>query len=181
MQPVLYGGSAESFDLNDYVNQCMSDKAEDDSITGVRVANKRYICPSSVDTVCMGNLSQQINNCDAGKGASVNDDALASSKLPAHVCSYAAHGHLVDFSEKNTEKLSSPGLFEDDLVQSPLFDLCRGRDKEPIELTMGAVDTGVIPTQKSRNFWSMILVGTVHWLLVPPGGDTATTFSISCF
>lgn len=152
----------------------MSDKGEDDSVTGASGASKKYICSSTVDSVCIGNLSQHVNNCDTGKSDS-------NGTLPAQVCSYAAHGPLVDFSDKYSERLSSsPGLFEDDLVQSPLFDLCRGRDKEPIELTIGSVDTGVIPTQKSSNFWSMTLVGTVHWLLVPPGVIVQLPFRFFC-
>eukprot|EP01035_Chromulina_nebulosa_P028574 gene28574-37750_t len=158
----LKGESSESFGILEFVSQCMSDM-EDKSDTDVKGSSKRYICPFPVPTdttsVCSGNTSEPIQS------ESVNSTSV-SSKLPSHICSYAAHGRLVDFSEESD---LIPGLFAEDLVQSPLFDLCRDRVKEPIELIIGSVDTGIVPSQKSRTSWNMVLVGTIHWLLVSPG------------
>lgn len=158
----LKGESSESFGILEFVSQCMSDM-EDKSDIDVRGSSKRYICPfpepTDTTTVCIGNKSEPIQS------ESVNSTSV-SSILPSHICSYAAHGRLVDFSEESD---LIPGLFTEDLVQSSLFDLCRDRVKEPIELIIGSVDTGIITSQKSRTSWNMVLVGTIHWLLVSPG------------
>lgn len=171
----LKGGPSESFGIHDFVSQCMSDTV-DQSDTDVRVSSKRYICPvdtttTTTTTVCTGNKSESepMKQFVSAKSTSVD---VSSSKLPSHICSYAAHGQLVDSSEKNE---LIPGLFTEDLVQSPLFDLCSDRDTEPIELIIGSVDTGVVPSQKSRTSWNMVLVGTIHWLLVSPGLEKVTS------